>query len=1417
MGKFSKIKKYNLKSLSIDEKIKFLDKEMEKTGLNEVAANSTAGVYVATPTTPNQNFINFNGLSHGGYGLGLSGGDGNNAGNGTIGIIPSPQANAGLDGVALSPPHPITGVRKAARHIKDGVGFSTPLRPGVGVRRGFGDNAQIDVMGGALWFFDSNYNFAGQQGRWLNFEWFRGGWGFWDTNFLGFYFHNKNLDEYELNGVNVGTQIKNKIAGINFGETGSIGTADTIVLTQNKLDDPSFLPINIDGLSDTGYEYLKKKAKENQEDLDDAARSAYFKAGGQMAWNYLDPEQKEYWRNKVGKGDTNTNIPDTSDTDLQLGNEGEGNNKFAQFITQGLKGLNKVLDKITDNPIAKVLENSLPSKIIADTITDTIFGVDDSSSYNGQLALQLFNNVITGNNAQIKLTPKGKKNMFDSIDAEALADGLQIRPPSETTHENAIRPNGKKENVLTGGWEAQGGSEFSYDPETGLLTVHSNKMLRKMDGDIVNSKGKTVNFEDIPNPTSEQIKSVVPEKVLKNFFELTTNVPGVKAGFSKDKAIKMMMDGYPEIIKALYNFAVEGTASNAVQLRKELLKKGLTKQTQSEKEGEGFGGYTYSQESMPINKLKPEVRDIILKKLNQQNTQSSNTNEKNNVKLAGGKLLRESAKLGHFEPEALTVDIKKLRKGILPVFPKKEPPKMIDGYSEKSQLAPKKAEREPFIKITKKDLLKNHKLKDSEIKEFMDTFKMINDFIKKHPEELIYAQQRYPVNDKRLAQLNWKMDQMMNASKEYVDTQFPENQRLVDRIKKATKKTMELTNPEAYKNLNKPDMELMSLDDHMKQKRVVSRHFKKKRQSKSMFRVDMNKVKEKNRKVAEQKVAEWQEKRRIELLNSNEFEDQKYDWRKEIGEDFANSTQGMKVGQTFTHVPSGQSVTTSGILGGIETLQTSVELFGDAIPGPDASQYGLQGFAKPIDIMRRSNKKTEQLNKELDSSEQYTKEIKADEFMKARLEEMENELEKLKKILDEKTKVYEDLQKRIKYLDKMFDKNYKKYEKIRMEGIKKISKKYDERMVVRNKMVAKFEASFPSLTYTITGSMQILDKADSDRYYATQDRFYKSVDAKWKSMTKQIEAERKAFDDQMAKLYSSMVYKYRQESFVLSLRELPTAKAQYEKALKNHSDKFLEYNELNQHENMIKGLVDEVVGMVSSYFRRHLGGGIPLPVEMTLRYAMGNMDPMTNSPGTLFNALTMPAIVNAYKTGSMSVIDKDYGGLDEQIARAMLNKFDFQITPNGIRVMDTFNFDDPETGGANIGAFSDVPGAQWIAIQLVKAGDRKARSRGLDPRDNRFGIKVDYTIPKSDMTPEQIKLFYGKSKASTNRTGYGYDTKGKLDSSGYGMDPNRDTETQARPIKPSKTVNKIKGLAGEKARKELSLDQPIVSPKKKKS
>ena len=147
------------------------------------------------------------------------------------------------------------------------------------------------------------------------------------------------------------------------------------------------------------------------------------------------------------------------------------------------------------------------------------------------------------------------------------------------------------------------------------------------------------------------------------------------------------------------------------------------------------------------------------------------------------KYLEEGVKLGHFEPEILNVDINDIRKGIMPEFPKDPPPKMVDGYSEKSKLAPKKEEgnSDPFINITKKDLAKNHMLKDSEIKKFMDEIDLINKYIKENPSELIYVQQRYPKDDPRLAQLNWQMDQMLEAGEEYVNKQFPENQKLFNR------------------------------------------------------------------------------------------------------------------------------------------------------------------------------------------------------------------------------------------------------------------------------------------------------------------------------------------------------------------------------------------------------------------------------------------------------------------------------------------------------------------------------------------------------------------------------------------------------------------------------------------------------------
>ena len=159
--------------------------------------------------------------------------------------------------------------------------------------------------------------------------------------------------------------------------------------------------------------------------------------------------------------------------------------------------------------------------------------------------------------------------------------------------------------------------------------------------------------------------------------------------------------------------------------------------------------------------------------------------------------LNESVKLGHFEPEVLNVDIENLRKGIMPEYPKKPPAKMIDGYHEKSRIRLKEPKNIiPTLKIDKTDLIRNHRLKPSEADEMMNTINKINNHIKKHPEDFIHAQQRYPVDDPRLAELNWKMDQMLDAGKEYLDSNFKVNQTLFKRATDRTKKNTALTNPD---------------------------------------------------------------------------------------------------------------------------------------------------------------------------------------------------------------------------------------------------------------------------------------------------------------------------------------------------------------------------------------------------------------------------------------------------------------------------------------------------------------------------------------------------------------------------------------------------------------------------------------------
>ena len=206
-------------------------------------------------------------------------------------------------------------------------------------------------------------------------------------------------------------------------------------------------------------------------------------------------------------------------------------------------------------------------------------------------------------------------------------------------------------------------------------------------------------------------------------------------------------------------------------------------------------------------------------------------------------LLTEGVGLGLYEPEAMNVDLADIRKGVMPEYPKKPPAEMIHGYHQDSKLKPKEFKDKYLLKIDEKDLLRSHRLKRSEVDEMMNTVKMINDHLKKHPEDLIYAQQRYPVDDKRLAVLNWKMDQMLEAGEEYLDKNFKENQTLYKRAMDRTKNNIKLTDPE-YVQQHYDELRGTPKPKKSINRRNVSRFFKKPMKKKSSMEEIDDKIKQ---------------------------------------------------------------------------------------------------------------------------------------------------------------------------------------------------------------------------------------------------------------------------------------------------------------------------------------------------------------------------------------------------------------------------------------------------------------------------------------------------------------------------------------------------------------------------------------------
>ena len=137
-------------------------------------------------------------------------------------------------------------------------------------------------------------------------------------------------------------------------------------------------------------------------------------------------------------------------------------------------------------------------------------------------------------------------------------------------------------------------------------------------------------------------------------------------------------------------------------------------------------------------------------------------------------------------------------KDVAPVYPKKAPPKLVRGYHP--DMLPKLDTPIPQIKVSKKDLIRAHILSEFEAQEWIDKIDRLNDYIARNPDILAYARERYPVSDPHLAALNYKMDMQLAASDEYLEKQFPENIRLYNKVLDATKKSIKLTDPKTFKS-----------------------------------------------------------------------------------------------------------------------------------------------------------------------------------------------------------------------------------------------------------------------------------------------------------------------------------------------------------------------------------------------------------------------------------------------------------------------------------------------------------------------------------------------------------------------------------------------------------------------------------------
>ena len=247
------------------------------------------------------------------------------------------------------------------------------------------------------------------------------------------------------------------------------------------------------------------------------------------------------------------------------------------------------------------------------------------------------------------MTPKLQNIALGELDLNKVKNILRIGSHTEIGSEKTIRPNTKGDIFNDGsGFGILGGYEFTVNPVDGTYQITAQKMLRTDGGNLVqtagsdewvhpnDAKGKITRFQDIPE---------IEDKDLTPLVDKLVNEPGiVRTAIEKGAQFGDKVGGYegtdisvydsikndPEALNALQkeltdgvndlkvgskaSDGVQGTASNAVYIRKILTKLGFPK-SQAEQEGKGYG-QVYTTMKGNVSNLSPELQQLIKSKQN---------------------------------------------------------------------------------------------------------------------------------------------------------------------------------------------------------------------------------------------------------------------------------------------------------------------------------------------------------------------------------------------------------------------------------------------------------------------------------------------------------------------------------------------------------------------------------------------------------------------------------------------------------------------------------------------------------------------------------------------------------------------------------------------------------------------------------